>query len=810
MATIKGITIEINGNTTPLQKSLQDVNKSSRDLQTELRQVERMLKLDPGNTELIAQKQKLLAQSIDNTSEKLRRLKDAEKQVQDQFAQGKISEEQYRAFQRELQGTEAKLKSLKGEAEKLNRTWEEAGKKIGEIGTKSKEVGQAMLPVTAAIGGAGIAAVKIGSDFEAGMSKVSAVSGATGKDLERLTDTARELGSTTQFSASEAAAGMQFLGQAGFDTNEIIDSMPGLLSLAASGALDLGEAADIASNIMSGFSMEASEAGHVSDVLAQAAADSNTNVSQLGEAMKYLAPVANTMGWSIEESTSAVMAMSDAGIQGSMAGQAFATSLTRLAKPTKEMQKVMDELQISFFDAQGNMKPMPELVGDIEESTKGMTAEQKSSALSTLFGAEAYKHWAVLLEKGSVELDKNTKALETADGAAKNMADTMNDNLQGRIKEMLSALEEVALMIYDSLQPALEKVVQWVTELARWFQELSPTTQTVIVVLAGLVAALAPLLILFGMMASGVSAIITLFTSFGSVMGILTPVITAVKTAFMALNATMLANPIGIVIAALTALIGVFIYLWNTNEGFRDAVIRIWETLKTFFIDTINYIKDLFQTSWEFISTLVTDVCNSIQNVITTVFNAIKSFFTTIWEAYKAIFSTYLSFIKALVTGDFETIQHIIVKVWNYIKAFLDGIWESIKSIFSSALDFAQSIFSGAWDAMIDVVTSAWTSIKSGVTDIANVIVDTIKSIDLFQIGKDIINGLIDGIASMASAVWDCVTDIGNSIMDGFKGMLGINSPSRVFKGYGVNINEGLVEGIERSSNALMRTVRDT
>lgn len=395
----------------------------------------------------------------------------------------------------------------------MNSNMQSAGASMTSTGAKLTA------GVSAPIAAAGATFIKTGATFEQTMSKVEAISGASAKDMEKYEKQARDLGKATKYSATEAAEGQAFLAMAGFKTTEVLDAMPAVLDLAAAGQMDLGHAADVSSNIMSGFGMEAKEMGHVTDVLAYASANANTDVSQLGEAMKYLAPSANSLGWGIEESAAAVMAFSDAGIQGSMAGQAFASSLGRLSKPTKEMRNVMNDLGIEFFDAQGNMKPMPELVANLEKATKGMTAEQKAATLTTLFGSEAYKHWAVLLEKGSTELEKNTTNLKNADGAAREMAKTMSDNLLGRVDAMKAAFEDVGITVFNVLAPALEAVVKAITNVLQWFGELPPAVVTTVVVFGALAAALPVILMGAGMMVSAIGALGAAFAGIGSFIG---------------------------------------------------------------------------------------------------------------------------------------------------------------------------------------------------------------------------------------------------------------------------------------------------
>ncbi|GKV67298.1 MULTISPECIES: phage tail tape measure protein [unclassified Sporosarcina] len=437
---------------------------------------------------------------------------------------------------------------------KFGTKMDEMGSKLTAMGDKMKKAGKNMsMYVTAPIVGIGAAAIKVGADFQEGMSQVSAISGATSTEIASLEKQARDLGAATQFSAKEAADGMQFLAMAGFKTNDILKAMPGMLDLAAAGALELGSAADIASNILSAFSIDAAESGHVADVLAAAAANANTDVSQLGEAMKYLAPAANSLGWSLEDSTAAVMALGDAGIQGSLAGQAFGSSLTRLANPTKKMGKVLKATGAEFFNAEGVMKTMPEIIKELEVGMEGMTQEQKAANLTTLFGANAYKHWAVLLEKGSAELQVNKEMLEGADGAAAQMAKTMNDNAKGDIKIFQSAMQELSIQIYEILEPSIRKIIQSLTGLVEKFQQMPKGTKVAIVAISGIAAAIGPVLVVLG----------TLTAALGGIMTAIAPVATAIAgagglaAAFGTAGASVLAfatGPVGIAIAAIAGI----------------------------------------------------------------------------------------------------------------------------------------------------------------------------------------------------------------------------------------------------------------
>ncbi|MCY8952026.1 phage tail tape measure protein [Bacillus atrophaeus] len=386
--------------------------------------------------------------------------------------------------QNALNSTTQKIKALEEATKRASSRVRIMGERMDSIGGKMRSVGSSVA-MTSGIAFGGLAmvmkdAVQVGIDFEKQMSKVKAISGGSAAEVSKLREQAKELGATTVFTASQAADAQGFLAMAGFKVNDIYDAMPGMLSLAAAGQLELGTAADITSNIMSAFALKAKESGHASDVIAYAAANANTNVEQMGEAMKFLAPNANSLGWGMEESAAAIMAFGDAGLQGSIAGQAFGTSLIRLATPARKAQKEIDRLGFEFFDAAGNMKSLPKVVAEMEKGMKGMTKEQQAATLKTIVGAEAYKHWAILLQKGSKALGDNTKELEKSDGAAKKMADTMLDNAHGSIVAFQSALEGAKINLTEGLLPALGDLADKGTGIISTFNKMdSSTVQTI-------------------------------------------------------------------------------------------------------------------------------------------------------------------------------------------------------------------------------------------------------------------------------------------------------------------------------------------
>ena len=303
-------------------------------------------------------------------------------------------------------------------------------------------------------------AVKTGMDFEAQMSRVKAISGATGEEFAKLKEQAKQLGADTAFSATEAAEGMENLASAGFSTSEIIAAMPGMLDLAASSGEDLASSADIAASTLRGFGLEASSAGHVADVLAKNAAATNAAVADTGEAMKYVAPVAKSMGIEFEETAAAIGIMADAGIKGSQAGTTLRGALSRIAKPTKAMQETMDSLGLSFYDSNGKMKSLADITEMLETKMSGLTDEQKNQALITLFGQESLSGMMALMDRGSGEVRKLTDEYKNCDGSAKDMAKTMQDNLSGAVEEFGGSVESLGIEIFENIEGPLKKAVR--------------------------------------------------------------------------------------------------------------------------------------------------------------------------------------------------------------------------------------------------------------------------------------------------------------------------------------------------------------
>ena len=614
---IKGITIEIGGDTTKLQTALKGVNTEIRNTQSQLKDVEKLLKLDPGNTELLSQKQKLLAQAVSETKEKLETLKIAAEQANTALANGEISQSQYDALQREIVETEQELKRLEEQANQSATAMQKiaaTGEQLKDVGGNIESAGKKMLPVTATVTALGTASVKMAADFEAAMSKVAAVSGASASEMEALTAKAREMGSKTKFSASEAAEAMNYMAMAGWKTEDMLSGIEGVMNLAAASGEDLATTSDIVTDALTAFGLTAQDSGHFADVLAAASSNANTNVSMMGETFKYCAPIAGSLGFSVEDTAEAIGLMANAGIKSTQAGTSLRTIMANLSGEVKICGANIGEVTIATSNADGTMRDLSDILADCRVAFSGLSESEKAAAAESLVGKNAMSGFLALMNAGEGDINKLSGAIDNCDGAAQNMADTMNDNLEGQLTILKSALEELAISFGQLLIPALREVVQWLQGFIGFLNSLPEGVKKTIMVIALVAAALGPVLIIIGKVILAIGTIMTIVPKVAGVINV-------VKGAFAALNATMLANPIVLIIAAIAALVAAFIYLWNNCEGFRQFWINLWENVKQIAVAVWEGLKTFFAAAWQAISTTAQ-----------TIWNGIRNFFSVLWE----------------------------------------------------------------------------------------------------------------------------------------------------------------------------------
>lgn len=364
-----------------------------------------------------------------------------------------------------MQQSHKKVKdTAKESADGAKKSWEESNQSIvASTESATSKMAGLMKKSAAVIGVASVAAAKktidVGKSFEAGMSEVQAISGASGKDLEKLSAKAKQMGATTKFSATESATALKYMAMAGWKTNQMVSGLSGVMNLAAASGEDLGTVSDIVTDSMTAFGLKAKDSGHFADVLAKASSSSNTNVAMMGETFKYVAPLAGSMKYSIEDTATAIGLMANAGIKGSQAGTSLRSIITRLVKPPKDAATALNALGISTTKADGSMKPLRETMAELREKFSGLTESQKASYASSIAGQEAMSGLLAIVNASDSDFNKLQKAIDNSSGAAKKQADVMNNNLQGALYDLGSVAESVGIGIYEDIKTSLTKAV---------------------------------------------------------------------------------------------------------------------------------------------------------------------------------------------------------------------------------------------------------------------------------------------------------------------------------------------------------------
>ncbi len=509
---IKGITVEIGGDTTGLDKALKSVNSTIKTTQAELKDVNRLLKLDPANTELLAQKQRLLKNAIGSTKEKLDTLKTAQEQAKAQLENGDLGQDKYDALQREIIETEQELRRLQEQAVESNAVLakiEDVGKKLETAGNKISGAGEKLLPVTGAVAGLGTAAVTTAANFESSMSQVQATMGITAdavsevngesvNTMDTLSALAKKMGAETAFSASECAEALNFLALAGYDTQQMCDTLPTVLNLAAAGGIDLASASDMVTDAMSALGMGVDEAETMVDQMAKTASTTNTSVAQLGEGILTIGATAKSVKGGTAELNTALGILANNGVKGAEGGTHLRNVILSLQNPTDKAAACMAQLGVDVYDSEGNMRSLNDVLGDLNTSMDGTTAAEKSNIIGQIFNKTDLASVNALLANTGDTWDDLQDSIVKSGGAAQQMADTQLDNLQGQITILKSALEGLAISFGELLLPAIKAIVGKVQEFVDWLNAMDESQKQAIIRIAAIAAALGPLLIVLG------------------------------------------------------------------------------------------------------------------------------------------------------------------------------------------------------------------------------------------------------------------------------------------------------------------------
>ncbi|MBQ6945516.1 MAG: phage tail tape measure protein [Ruminococcus sp.] len=824
---IKGITVEIGGDTTKLSKALEGVNKNIRTTQTQLKDVEKLLKLDPSNTELLSQKHKLLANAVTSTKKKLDTLKTAAEQANNALANGEITQQQYDALQREIIETENELRNLQNEADRTNTAFaklEAAGETMQKVGDKISGAGDKLLPVTAGLATLGTIAVKTGADFDAAMSKVAAVSGATGEELDALREKAREMGSKTKFSASEAAEAMNYMAMAGWKTEDMLGGIEGIMNLSAASGEELATTSDIVTDALTAFGLTAADSGHFADVLAAASSNANTNVSMMGETFKYAAPIAGALGFSCEDTAQAIGLMANAGIKSTQAGTSLRTIMTALSGEVKFCGENLGDVAIQTTNADGSMRELTDILADCRVAFSQLSESEQASAAQALVGKNAMSGFLALMNAAPADIEKLQGAISSCDGTSLAMAETMQDNLMGQLTILKSQLEELAISFSDILMPTIRSIVSHIQSLVDKLNQLDPQTKETIVKIALIAAALGPLLIVIGKTISGVGSIISVVSKAPAAIAAVKGGVAAVTSALGVSLGTILA-----VVAAIAALVAAFLHLWNTNDEFKNSIIGIWNQIKETFaglaegiVSRVNELgfdfenfTEMLKAAWdalcsvlapvfEGVFTNIANILSAVSGVILGVldifvglftgdweqmWNGVKGIFISIWDLLVSTFKNILNVIKNVadvVLGWFGTSWN---EIWTGIKDFFVGIWTSISSFFTGIVTGIRNFFVNTWTAIYATFTNIITAIQTIATTIFTSVKDFITGVfteiynflaplleafrylfeTIFQAIQILIDTAMDWILEKISAIWNGIVSFLSPLLEGIK-----------------------------------------
>lgn len=684
---------------------------------------------------------------------------------------------------------EAELKNVN--AELARAPFDGYAAKAEKVGGTLTSVGQKLLPLSTSIAGLGVAAVKTTADFDSEMSKVSAISGATGTDLDKLRGKAREMGAKTKFSASEAAQGMQYMAMAGWKTQDMMDGLEGIMNLAAASGEDLASTSDIVTDALTAFGLSAKDSSHFSDILAAASSNANTNVSMMGETFKYAAPVLGSLGYTAEDAALAIGLMANAGIKSSQAGTSLRGAITNLAKPTDTVAAAMDKYGISLTDSSGKMLSLRELMEQLRQKLGGLSEAEQAQAAAALFGENAMSGMLAIINGSDKDFEKLAGAIDNCDGSSEKMANTMNDNLQGQITILMSQLQELAISFGEILMPKIRDIVTHIQNFVDKLNAMDEGQKETILRIGMFVAALAPMLM-------GLGKVITFSANVSRALGTLSAGLVKAGgfSGVFTKALGLITSPAAIVVGAIAAITAVIIHLWNTNEDFRNTITAIWQKIKDAFTTfaagiserlsalgiTFSDVTSAIKTIWDGFCNLLAPVLeaafNTIAIALQTAFNvilgiwdvfsavfsgdwsgaweAVKGIFSSVWDGLKEYFSTIIGAVKGVADvflGWFGTNWET---VWNGVKTFFEGIWNGISSFFEGIWNGISTFCTTVWNGIVTNVTAFCTTVHDTISTIFNAVKDVVSNV--WETIKNVVQVAIMFIVEVIKAAFELIT----------------------------------------------------
>lgn len=710
-----------------------------------------------------------LRSQIANVNREMRRAQQAASS--EQRSLGRVSEATYAR----IASLQARINAMTERRSQILDAQAAKEKASSNFGSAKSKLGSAVA-VTAVAAAPVAGMVATAANFEQAMSKVQAITNSSNADMERLSQTAQKLGSTTQFSASQAAEAMSYLGMAGWKTDQIIAGMPGLLDLAAASGEDLARVSDIVSDDLTAFGMSADQASHMADVMAATSTNANTNVSMMGETFKYVGSLAGALGYSLEDVSVATGIMANAGIKGEQAGTSLRAIMTRLVSPTKESGTAMDQLGITMTNADGTMKPFMQTMKELRAAFSGMTEEEKAQYASSLAGQEAMSGFLSIVNASDSDFETLVNAVNNADGAASKMAATMQNNAKGGAIQLQSAIEGLSISVGSVFLPILAQMAQGlagiVGDMAKWAQ----THQGVVTALMAVAGAIAAV-VLAGLTLNVVITAIGAFDAAMKLLTITTEAGTQVTLAQMAalklhaaatriaaaaqaaFNAVMSANPIALVVLAVVALVAALVYLYNNNETVRSAIISAWNSIKSAAVAVWNSIAPTISAAWGAIKAAAQAGITFLQGIWTTIqpyVSAFGSFLISALSGLIGVIGTVLSVAVTIVGGILQGIIAIFGAVFSVVVTVVSVAFTVISAVISAAITVISAIIS----VLAPIFSAVWTEILAIVMPVIDEITYYVDA------AEAMISAAWDAISSAASAAWNMIVSTVQGVID--------------------------------------------
>lgn len=721
---IKGITVKIGADTTDLSKAMSSANRSISTTQKQLNEVQKALKLDPSNTELLAQKYRLLTEKADETRKKLQTLKDAQSQVEEQYRNGEIDQGKYDAFCRELITTENQLKELEKDVARSNVTINSFGEKMKETGGKLTAAGKTIMPLSAAVAGIGTAAAVSAVNFEDAMAKVSTITDTTEVPLDSLRSQILELSSQTGISANEIADNVYNAISAGQKTGDAVNFVTKSTKLAKAGFADAGSALDVLTTILNAYGMEASEVTNVSDMLIQTQNLGKTTVAELSSSMGKVIPTANAYHVQLDQLCTGYAKMTANGVATAESTTYMNSMLNELGKSGTTVSDILKEKTgKSFAELMENGASLADVLSILKDS-----ADEQNLSFGDLWSsAEAGKAGLILLGDSADDFNATLAQMRESTGAAESAFEKLQTN-SSKINKAVNAVKNTFIIlggvILDTFSPAINAVTISIQRLCEWVSSLPTGIQTVIVVIGTLIAATGPLLVVLG----------TLMTSIGSLAPLFSTAVTAIS-AFSAGLALPLA-PIAAIAAAVTALILIIADLYKNNEDFRNNIQIIWNSIKEILSTVLTEIQTNFSFVWDAVKVIV----ETALNLIVAATQLFADIFSGNWENISSDITNIVTVLKngvvslfvVLKDGILNLITNVLypklVSVWNTIKtAVLQKVTEiktnavnKFNELVTSLVNMGSSFYNAgcnAFDSLWNGMKEIWRSLKDWVTD---------------------------------------------------------------------------------------------